>query len=54
MGWNQELLNFQLMDTATKPFNFLEGYFDIPETIIGALQGDLQCATQEDLMKPAY
>jgi hypothetical protein len=30
IGWNQELTNFQLMDETTKPFNFLEGYFDIP------------------------
>jgi hypothetical protein len=37
IGWNQELVNFKLMDTPTKPFNFLEGYFDIPETMIGAL-----------------
>jgi hypothetical protein len=41
------------MDVATKPFNFREGYFDIPKTTIGALQDDLQCAKQEDLMKPA-
>jgi hypothetical protein len=53
IGWNQELLNFQLMDTTTKPFNFLEGYFDIPETMIGALQDGLQCSQQEYLMKPA-
>jgi hypothetical protein len=53
IGWNQELLNLQLMDTTTKPFNFLEGYFDIPETMIGALQDDLKRAKQEDLMKPA-
>jgi hypothetical protein len=24
--WNNELINFQLMDKTTKPFNFLEGY----------------------------
>jgi hypothetical protein len=53
IGWNRELLNFQLMDTTTKPFNLLEGYFDIPETMIGALHDDLQRAKQEDLMKPA-
>jgi hypothetical protein len=53
IGWNQELLNFQLMDTTTKPFNFREGYFNIPDTMIGALQDDLQCSQQEYLMKPA-
>jgi hypothetical protein len=41
IGWNQEVLNFQLMDTKTKPCNFLEGYFNIPENMIGALQDDL-------------
>jgi hypothetical protein len=53
IGWNQELLNFQLMYTTTKPFNFLEGYFDINETMMGALQDNLKRAKQEDLMKPA-
>jgi hypothetical protein len=41
------------MDTTTKSFNFLEGYFNIPETMLGALQDDPQRAKQEDLMKPA-
>jgi hypothetical protein len=41
------------MDTTTTPFNFLEGYFDIPETVICALQDDLKRAKQEDRMKPA-
>jgi hypothetical protein len=52
-GWNQKLLNFQLMYTTTTPFNFLEGYFDIPETMIGALNDDLTRSKQEDLMKLA-
>jgi hypothetical protein len=42
IGWNQELIQFQLMDTTTKPFKFLEGYFEIPETRVGALQDDLK------------
>jgi hypothetical protein len=41
IGWNQELVHFQLMDSTTKPFNFLEGYFNIPEIMIEALQEDL-------------
>jgi hypothetical protein len=41
IGWNQELVNFQLMDTTTKPFNFLAGYFNIPETMIKALKTTL-------------
>jgi hypothetical protein len=31
MRWNQEITNFQPMGGRSKPFNFLEGYFDIPE-----------------------
>jgi hypothetical protein len=53
MGWNQELLNFQIMNTTIKLFNLLEGYFDIPGTILGVLQDNLKRAKQEDLMKPA-
>jgi hypothetical protein len=53
IAWNQELLNFQLMDETTKSFKFLEGYFDIPETMIGALQDDLQKAKHVELVKPA-
>jgi hypothetical protein len=32
------------MDNTTKPFKFLEGYFNIPETIADALKDDLKCA----------
>jgi hypothetical protein len=53
IGWNQELTNFQLMDKTMKPFNFLEGYFDIPETMIGALRDELHQAKQIDLVRPA-
>jgi hypothetical protein len=52
IGWNQELTNFQLMEETTKPFYFLEGYFNIPETMIGSLQDDLQKAKQIDLVRP--
>jgi hypothetical protein len=37
------------MDETTKPFNFLEGYFEIPENMIGVLQDDLQNAKKIDL-----
>jgi hypothetical protein len=50
IGWNQELTNFQLMDETTKPFNFLEGYSNIPKSMIGILQDDLQNAKQIDLV----
>jgi hypothetical protein len=53
IGWNQELVHFQLMDTTAKPFNFLEGYFNIPETMIEALQDDLKRTKEIDLVKPA-
>jgi hypothetical protein len=39
------------MDKTTKPFNFIEGYFYIPKTMIGELQEDLQRAKKEDLVK---
>jgi hypothetical protein len=52
IGWNNKLINFQLMDNTIKPFNFLEGYFDIPDTTVDALKDDLKCTKQEDLQKP--
>jgi hypothetical protein len=52
ISWNQELTNIQSVDEPTKPFNSLEGYFNIPETIIGALQDDLQQAKQINLVRP--
>jgi hypothetical protein len=45
-------MNFQTIDETTKPCNFLEGYFDIPENMIGVLQDDLQNAKQKDLVTP--
>jgi hypothetical protein len=51
IGWNQELTNFQFIVETPKPFNFLEGYFDIPESMIGVLQDDLQIAKQIDLVR---
>jgi hypothetical protein len=39
--WNEELTNFQSMDGISKPFNFLEGYFDLPENMTCALLDDL-------------
>jgi hypothetical protein len=53
IGWNQELSHFQLMDTTSKQFNFLEGYFNIPETMIDALQDNLKRTKQIDLVKTA-
>jgi hypothetical protein len=50
--WNQELTNFQIMDGTSKPFNFLEGYFDIPENMTSGLQDDLINAKQMDLVTP--
>jgi hypothetical protein len=39
--WNQEIINFQTMEETTKPFNFLNEYFDIPENMICVLQDAL-------------
>jgi hypothetical protein len=50
---NQKLMKLKSMDEPTKPFIFLEGYFNIPETMIGALWDDLQQARQIDLVRPA-
>jgi hypothetical protein len=50
--WNHELTNFQTMDGTSKPFNFLEGYFDLPENMSCALLNDLINAKQMDLVTP--
>jgi hypothetical protein len=39
------------MDQTTKPFNFLEGYFNIPEIMIDALTEHLERTKAEDLQK---
>jgi hypothetical protein len=52
IGWNNKLLNFQRMDNTTKPFIFLEGYFNIPDTMVDALKDDLTRTKQGDLQKP--
>jgi hypothetical protein len=49
--WNQEITNFQPMEGTSKPFNFLEGYFDLPENMTCAL--DLKNAKQLYLVTPA-
>jgi hypothetical protein len=51
--WNQEITNFQPTDGTSKPFNFLEGYFDLPENMTGALMDDLENAKIVDLVTPA-
>jgi hypothetical protein len=51
IGLSNELLNFKLMDQTTTPFNFLEGYFIIPESMIDALKDDLKRTKAEDLQK---
>jgi hypothetical protein len=53
LGWNQELLHFQLMDTTNRPFKFLEGYLKIPNIMIDALKDNLKHTKPEDLQKPA-
>jgi hypothetical protein len=51
--WNQEITNFQPMDRTSKPFNFLEGYFDLPENITCTILDDHENAKQVDLVTPA-
>jgi hypothetical protein len=31
--WNHKLTNFQTIEGTSKPFNFLKGYFNIPENM---------------------
>jgi hypothetical protein len=51
--WNQEITNFQPMDGTSKPFNFLEGYFDLPENMTCTLLDNLENAKQVDLVTPS-
>jgi hypothetical protein len=51
--WNQEITNFQPTDGTSKPLNFLEGYFDLPENMAGTLMDDLENAKIVDLVTPA-
>jgi hypothetical protein len=51
IGWSNELLNFQLMGQMEMPFNFLEGYFNIPESMISALKDDLQHTKADSIQK---
>jgi hypothetical protein len=51
--WNQEITNFQPMDGTSKPFNFLEGYFDLPKNMTLALLDDLKDAQKLYLVTPA-
>jgi hypothetical protein len=43
--WNQEITNVQPTDGTSKLFNFLEGYFDLPENMTCTLMDDLANAT---------
>jgi hypothetical protein len=51
--WNQEITNFQPTGGTSKPFNFLEGYFVIPENMTCTLLDDLENTKQVDLVTPA-
>jgi hypothetical protein len=51
IGWSCELLNFQLIDQTTKTFNFMEGYFNILDSMIDAMKDDLERTKAEDLQK---
>jgi hypothetical protein len=41
------------MDNTNKPFNVLEGYFDIPETMVDVLKENLKHNKAEDLHNPS-
>jgi hypothetical protein len=51
--WNQEITNFQSTDGTSEPFNFLKGYFDLPENMTCTLMEDLEHAKKPNLVSPA-
>jgi hypothetical protein len=52
ISWNQDITNYQPNENS-KPFNFLERYFDLPDDMTNTLMNDLTDAKQIDLVQPA-
>jgi hypothetical protein len=53
ISWNQDITNYQPTDGNSKPFNFLERYFDLPDNMTNTLMRDLADAKIIDLVSPA-
>jgi hypothetical protein len=52
-SWNQDITNYQ-PNKNSKPFNFLERSFDLPDDMTNTLMNNLADAKQIDLVQPAY
>jgi hypothetical protein len=52
ISWNQDITNYQPNEDS-KPFNFLERYFDIPDDMTYTLMNELADAKQINLVQPA-
>jgi hypothetical protein len=52
ISWNQYITNYQPNENS-KPFNFLERYFDLPGDMTNTLMNDLADAKKIDLVQPA-
>jgi hypothetical protein len=50
--WNQDITNYQPNENS-KPFNFLERYFDLPDDMMNTLMIELADAQQINLVHPA-
>jgi hypothetical protein len=52
ISWNQYITNYQPSENS-KPFNFIERYFDLPDDMTNTLINELADAKQIDLVQPA-
>jgi hypothetical protein len=52
ISWNKDINNYQPNENS-KPFNFLERYFDLPDDMTNMLMNELADAKQIDLVQPA-
>jgi hypothetical protein len=52
ISWNQDITNYQPNENS-KPFNFLERYFDLPDDMTTALMNDLAETKHIDLVLPS-
>jgi hypothetical protein len=52
ISWNQDITNYQ-PNKNSKPFNYLERYFDLPDDMTNTLMNELADVKQIDLVQPA-
>jgi exonuclease VII large subunit len=53
ISWNQDITNYQPTVETSEPFNFLERYFDLPDSMTNTLINDLADAKIINLVTPA-